>query len=598
MSTKKLVNEFDKLIEDKNLYSKNQSKTQNKINDDVNALYELVDSELDDVVTEKATNIYIEDSAKYSKNKLDIYGNLKQETRKGYNKLDLSNATILGNDGIINKNEDESFTVNGTVDVTTKIRKNFDEPFILKAGTYTFDFGTASTDFNCELNIASLEKGTYKVIKNLSNNKRYIVVEFNEDFEIYNYNIALRSETTVNNLKISPMIVEGTYTEETLPPYERYGAMPSMEFESTPEVATGVQKIKICEENLLDLSSAKVSGTSSGITVSKNTDDSYNFEGTATNSAVNVWFLGTYQAYMNKRIEETLFKLEPGEYTAKDCIVYILYENGESLAINPALGETLTKTLTKVGHVVAIRAPSAKTEETYNTTICPMIVRGQYDTLEYKKYTERNFLLNLGTLELYKLVDDNESIVAQDRIVRRLIEAKWKWQIERNVKKLILTGDERWAKSSGAEYFYTQNITSQSINAIQNCYILSNYYKYTKQKVDYGIRTGNTQFIQIFDKDYADATSFANKLRELYIAEKPLAVIYPLEMTEYEDCSAELSAQLDELYNLQLERGVNNIFVESENGVEAEMQLTYKQSNSIKYKNEINELKAMILENS
>ena len=79
---------------------------------------------------------------------------------------------------------------------------------------------------------------------------------------------------------------------------------------------------------------------------------------------------------------------------------------------------------------------------------------------------------------------------------------------------------------------------------------------------------------------------------------KTFTMYYPLATTEYEDCSAQLSAQLDKLYELQLEKGVNNIFVESEDGVEAEMQLTYKQSNSIKYKNEINELKAMILENS
>ena len=136
MSTKKLVNEFDKLIEDKNIYSKKQDKTQDKINDDVKVLYELVDSEFDDVITEKATNIHVEDAAKYNKNKLDIFGNLTQNTRNGYNCIDLREFESQTKNGVTVTNDEGRLTLNGTTTQATGLYTNVTEKTI-KAGTYT-----------------------------------------------------------------------------------------------------------------------------------------------------------------------------------------------------------------------------------------------------------------------------------------------------------------------------------------------------------------------------------------------------------------------------------------------------------------------------
>ena len=56
-----------------------------------------------------------------------------------------------------------------------------------------------------------------------------------------------------------------------------------------------------------------------------------------------------------------------------------------------------------------------------------------------------------------------------------------------------------------------------------------------------------------------------------------IVVTYILIEPIYEDCTAEQSAVLDKLHKLQLQQGTNNIFVESENGVTTELQLTYMQ---------------------
>lgn len=102
-------------------------------------------------------------------------------------------------------------------------------------------------------------------------------------------------------------------------------------------------------------------------------------------------------------------------------------------------------------------------------------------------------------------------------------------------------------------------------------------------------------------------TGKINTLDELkaYLAENNIAFYYVLAIPKYEDCTQEQSEVLDKLYKLQLEKSVNNIFVESENGVTTELQLTYMQDNNLIREQEhkaledrITELEAMILSNA
>ena len=65
-------------------------------------------------------------------------------------------------------------------------------------------------------------------------------------------------------------------------------------------------------------------------------------------------------------------------------------------------------------------------------------------------------------------------------------------------------------------------------------------------------------------------------------------------MSTYEDCTPEQSEVLNKLYKLNLQQGVNNIFVESENGVTTELQLEYMQDLNSK----LNQLEAMIVSNA
>ena len=70
-----------------------------------------------------------------------------------------------------------------------------------------------------------------------------------------------------------------------------------------------------------------------------------------------------------------------------------------------------------------------------------------------------------------------------------------------------------------------------------------------------------------------------------YFSNNNLVIYSILETPEYADCTPEQSAVLDKLHKLALEKGTNNIFVESENGVTLELSLTYIQNLLSKAKN-------------
>lgn len=66
-------------------------------------------------------------------------------------------------------------------------------------------------------------------------------------------------------------------------------------------------------------------------------------------------------------------------------------------------------------------------------------------------------------------------------------------------------------------------------------------------------------------------------LKDLITKKGDVIIYYKATEPIYEDCTPAQSEVLDKLYKLQLEKGTNNIFVESENGVTTELQLTYMQ---------------------
>lgn len=115
--------------------------------------------------TEIAKTVVVNDSVE-GIGRINVHGGQRQESREGYNKLDFSNYTVSNLENTqITQNYDMSIDIKQSSATSVEIRKVFDIPLILKKGTYTFDFGVASTSFNVELNLNKFRK------RNIQGNK-------------------------------------------------------------------------------------------------------------------------------------------------------------------------------------------------------------------------------------------------------------------------------------------------------------------------------------------------------------------------------------------------------------------------------------------
>lgn len=171
--------------------------------------------------------IHVEDSSN-CRSIIGIGGNHEQETREGYNLLDLT--SLIGKtetkNGITYKiNEDCSITVNGTpTGYTSFILLNMS----LKAGTYKFVDGITNNNVFLQ---------TIGDFQHTSQNNTFSLAE---DGKATVYLVIRTGAPTLNNVTLYPMIYEGTEDK----PYEQYGAMPSPDYPSSI-VAVG-SNVNLC----------------------------------------------------------------------------------------------------------------------------------------------------------------------------------------------------------------------------------------------------------------------------------------------------------------------------------------------------------------
>ncbi len=110
-------------------------------------------------------------------------------------------------------NEDKSVTINGTNTHTDNLYIRLRDNFTLPSGTYTLanynnTAGTSSVVF-------------YDDKRNFKTQGKIETQTFNSEVTIAPY-IRIAKGATINNQTIYPMIIKGTYTEETIPVYKPY----------------------------------------------------------------------------------------------------------------------------------------------------------------------------------------------------------------------------------------------------------------------------------------------------------------------------------------------------------------------------------------
>ena len=188
--------------------------------------------EIDDnqihITTEKSSNINVQDASGQN-GKIKLFGVSRQETREGYNLLNVSNEfEVKGRSNAI------AISLKANTNYTVKadnIETNNENPT-----TLAISFRNASDVSVRDLAFPySVKKATFQVTGEAT--KVYI-------YSADNYNNSQNITTTYTNL----MICEGTDDKE----YESYGAMPSPEFPSEIENTGGNIDIAVCKKNLFD----------------------------------------------------------------------------------------------------------------------------------------------------------------------------------------------------------------------------------------------------------------------------------------------------------------------------------------------------------
>lgn len=587
----------------KDEYDKNAANKLNEYNENAEDLISKVEqlqtenSELSNNMpwnTTSGKSLHITDSAKYSKNKLEISGDMKQENRSGKNKFKIPESAT-GYDVTLTKNEDGTFNLSGTATGNASFLAfvDLDKSGIKNGASYIFHFTKnlqAGVEFRAEMYngtnwlraIAPNINSTTSTSTGTANTANATKVRFG---------IFVASGTTVNIQNLGVQLEEGTTATE----FEKYGAMPSTKFPSMPVVCTGVQKIRQFGENWFNKNNI---------------------------SKINAVF-GTSSIIANSSAKSFYIKIEPDTYTISRKVIGSRFVIGTTANI-PKIGETIIERRTSSGSSITLTTSknanylvvyylynSSENEQEILDSI--QIVRGS-KAKKYKSYIEEINTLDLKNTELCAIKDTNGNVVAKDRAVYR--NGKWQW--EKKIKKFALKGTENFGKSSNTAnisyYLNSTEINNIDINTIPNAqtnrdFVIEatcNYFRPVSLNTLFSNTEGFTidiadaKRIELrlgfkLDTEITTVTLLKAWLAQKYAEGNPVTIYFILATPVYEDCTAEQSAILDKLYNnFTLQKGTNNIIVETDNGVGVNMQLDYMQDLQTK----LNLLEAMCVSNA
>lgn len=552
-------------------------------------------------------SLHITDSAKYSKNKLEISGDMKQENRSGKNSFNINDK----------KTVDEVYTVDDEGWITCE---------------YDNSEGTDIKYLRYYTNNLKLKTNTqyaiFVEIKNASGTGRlspisyYTDSQFVKTFDIYfsdlkpddiykfvvgtkdNFSQSLYGLRTLcifqpgksGSITFRISVLEDTSVTTDNFKYEKYGAMPSTEFPSMPVVCTGVQKIRQFEDNWFNKNNiSKINAVVDTSSI-------------AANSSGKTFYI----------------KIEPDTYTVSRKVIGARFVVGTTANI-PKIGETIidrivnnsgssiTLTTSKNANYLVVYYLYNSSENEQEILDSIQIERGPKAT-KCKSYIEEINTLDLKNTELCAIKDTKGNVVAQDRAVYR--NGKWQW--EKKIKKFALKGTENFGKSSNTAnisyYLNSTEINNIDINTIPNAqtnrdFVIEatcNYFRPVSLNTLFSNTEGFTidiadaKRIELrlgfkLDTEITTVALLKEWLAQKYAEGNPVTIYFILATPVYEDCTAEQSAILDKLYNnFTLQKGTNNIIVETDNGVGVNMQLDYMQDLQTK----LNLLEAMCVSNA
>lgn len=191
-----------------------------------------------------------------------------------------------------------------------------------------------------------------------------------------------------------------------------------------------------------------------------------------------------------------------------------------------------------------VRASAAiYANQTVNCTLKPMLELGNVKT-DFASRQENNYILPI-----------QQEMLKGDYFIKEADD----WKEVHGWNKIILTGKENWIYEQSNDQFGVYDLTFPAANTSITQYC--NYYS----KYDRYVQTGNSfgttgQYVRISNKDTNwKLEEFKNFLQTQHNTNTPAYIWYKLESPTQLLCTKEQSAVLEELSNMDLFEGVNNI---------------------------------------
>ena len=543
----------------------NTSITKNEAQDE---LISKLKNALINAETEEAKSLHVEDANKFGQ--LEVLGNQEQETREGYNLLQnkLTDTTINGVTFKIN--EDKSVTVNGTA--TASIIAN------LITGEYNDNNATEPLIIpdnitNCRLS-GCPSGGSSSTYKLDIYNQKYdllatdwgegtnVTIDSQEDKKIARVRIIIYSGATVNNLTFKPMLVAGTEERE----YEQYGASPSPEYPS-PVKCLGSNK------NILDTSLIQET-TKGGITSKINSDGSITFDGVCdVDNNVFDFFIENQTKFMFKAITKktaiSAFYVSGNitDENNKGAFFRICdsnYNGGNIDLTSLPAEKIMTHIYNSTSGNVFCDIRIDKNVVLDNFTIKVKAANTLEDALTYSPYGQGSTEIKMKNAD--ETQEKSYTLPIQQEMLKGdyFIKEDDGWKEVHNWNKLILTGDESY--NNNVNYINVGRFgiylsLPAELGSITNPNAISNYYK-----SEFAVENGNVyvsgvdEIVYMINENFkGDLEGFKQQLRLYYQENKPVYIYYVLKTPTKLPCTEAQSALLEELSNLDLFEGVNNI---------------------------------------
>lgn len=528
--------------------------------------------------TEQAKSLYISD-ASGARGSLSVEGNNEQDTREGYNLIDIINSSLLNQDkGVSIEIEDDGYIIASgtpTSSYIVFIGKNINN-LIEDGKTYSIwqeKYGSTSASRIYAQVLASPKEGSGASQKYYqAGNKR---MTFVADKENYDYSWMIQTSTiseagTFNNYKNRYMMYEGNEDKN----FELYGEMPSSQYLSEVNaLEAGSTEIKKLGKNIMPINNLG--------TTWKYTEKGIKNLGRSTGSRIGYVKVKKGQTVkfglilFSKPSATTSFSLM--SKTESNINISSNFSNFNSYELNTKYEREYT-----AEEDIDISYIMYGNE---NSEIFEFQLWAEFDTLtDYEQYKE----------EVYNL-DIQQEMLKGDYFIKE--EDAWKevhLRSKRNIKDDITN-----ATLSGTNNFiYVSKLLQNTAKLVENtedANVMSNIAQHSSQNdmsnanIDYGIGISKVGSLTIRIKDCSTLQEYKDVLND-----DSFYYYYYLATPTKLQCTEAQIEVLEKLSKLRFYKGVNNIFTTEDIALlQAKYSVDLKSKNN-KMQQEIDEIKELL----